>query len=383
MGGNVPLGYQADGRTLKIDEKEAEIIRALYDLYLEHQSILNVKERAEALGLRSRRRERPGGRVTGGTFFDRGHIHHLLSNPIYAGCIRHKGQVYEGQHPAIIDPALWERVQQLLTDGAVRERGVKQKAKRSLLAGKLFDEIGDRLTPSHSRKNGKRLRYYISGRLVTDRSQKHPDAWRLPAEQLESLLAEVVRQHLSRPNAVTSMVRDMSAVEFASATERLRECQSVRRCLGLIVRADLRHGSLKVQLDLQALARMMECRADQVDAEELKIEAPFRMRRRGVELKLHLGDAPPEIDQTLVCNIIKARHWLAMIIDGRTFSEIAEAEGTSKRRVQDVVDLAMLAPDVLDAIAAGEQPAGLTTDYLIKSGFPAVWLDQHKQFSAL
>ncbi|WP_170335481.1 recombinase family protein [Ruegeria arenilitoris] len=383
MGGNVPLGYQADGRTLKIDEEESAKIRALYDLYLEHQSILDVKERAEALGLRSRRRERPGGRVTGGKFFDRGHIHHLLSNPIYAGRIRHKGQVFEGQHSAIIDPEIWSHVQRLLTDRAARERGVKQKATRSLLAGKLFDEIGDRLTPSHSRKNGKRLRYYISGRLVADRSQKHPDAWRLPAEQLENLLAEVVRQHLSRPNAVVSMAQDMSAAEIVSATELLRDCQSVRKCLGLIARADLGQGSLRVQLDLQALARMIECRADQVDAGELTIEAPFRMRRRGVELKLHLGDAPPEIDQTLVRNIIKARQCLAMIIDGRTFSEIAESEGTSKRRVQDVVDLAMLAPDVLEAIAAGDQPDGLTTDYLIKSGFPAIWSDQHQQFAAL
>ena len=252
-----------------------------------------------------------------------------------------------------------------------------------MLAGKLFDETGDRLTPSHSRKNGKGLRYYISGRLVTDRSQKYPDAWRLPAEKLESLLAGVVRQHLSRPNAVTSMVQDMSAAEIASAAEHLRDCESVRICLSLITRADIRQGSLNVKLDLHALARMIECMADQVDAEELSIEAPFRMRRRGVELKLHLGDPPPETDQTLVRNIVKARRWLAMIIDGKAFSEIAEEEGTSKRRVQDVVDLAMLAPDVLDAIAAGEQPDGLTTDYLIKPCFPAIWSEQRQQFAAL
>ncbi|WP_165590724.1 hypothetical protein [Ruegeria denitrificans] len=48
-----------------------------------------------------------------------------------------------------------------------------------------------------------------------------------------------------------------------------------------------------------------------------------------------------------------------------------------------MVDLATLAPDVLEAIAAGEQPDGLTTDYLIKSGFPAIWSDQHEQFAAL
>ena len=91
---------------------------------------------------------------------------------------------------------------------------------------------------------------------------------------------------------------------------------------------------------------------------------------------MHLGEAPPEIDRTLVQNIVKAQRWMAMILDGKTFTEIAESECTSKRRVQDVVDLSMLAPDVLDAIAAGEQPDGLTSDYLINTGVPAAWSEQ-------
>ena len=72
-----------------------------------------------------------------------------------------------------------------------------------------------------------------------------------------------------------------------------------------------------------------------------------------------------------------------MIIDGKTFAEIAQAEGTSKRRVQDIIDLATLAPGVLDAIAKGEQAAGLTSDYLIKTGFPVIWSEQRQQFAAL
>ena len=152
MGGNVPLGYQADGRTLKIDEDEAATVRTLYDLYREHRAIRLVKERAEELQLRTRRRERPDGRVTGGGSFDRGHIHHILANPIYAGRIRHKGQVYEGQHPAIIDPGEWDKLQAFLEGGATKARGTKQRATRSPLAGRLYDETGDRLTPSHSRK---------------------------------------------------------------------------------------------------------------------------------------------------------------------------------------------------------------------------------------
>ncbi|SEP07783.1 Site-specific DNA recombinase [Salinihabitans flavidus] len=383
MGGNVPLGYQADGRTLKIDEGEASTVRALYDLYLEHGLIREVKNRADDLGLRSRRRVRGAGRLSGGTAFDRGHIHHILSNPIYAGRIRHKGHVYQGQHPAIIDPDVWDRVQSMLDGRAAKTRGTTRKATKSLLAGKLFDETGDRLTPSHSRKNGKRLRYYISHRLVKDRSKEHPDAWRLPAEQLEGLIADLVREHLQRHDIAAVLVKDLPAAMVSAITTRLQATQTTNSSLRLIERADLRPGNLTVQLSHSEIAIVMGCDPDQIDADALILKAPFRMRRRGVELKLHLGDAQEEVDQTLVQNIVRAQRWLAMIMEGKTFTEIAEAEGTSKRRIQDVVDLAMLAPNILDAIAAGEQPDDLTSDYLIKSGVPATWSEQRELFTKL
>ena len=72
-----------------------------------------------------------------------------------------------------------------------------------------------------------------------------------------------------------------------------------------------------------------------------------------------------------------------MVIAGKTFSEIAHSEGVSKRRVQDVTNLALLAPDVLDRIAAGEQPDGFKTDHLIKTRFSAVWPEQLEQFATL
>lgn len=383
MGGSVPLGYQPDGRTLKIDETEAETIRTLYDLYLKHGSLRKVKEHAEELGLRSRRRERTGGRISGGKYFDRGHVQHILSNPIYAGKIRHKKQIYDGQHPAIIDPPIWDKVQDRLQSGAAVARGFRQMATRSPLARKLFDETGDQLTPSHSRKNGKRLRYYISRRLVKDRSRKHPDAWRLPAEQVEGLLVELVEQHLTGPGAAVAMTVGLTAAELTEVSKRLKEHGNIPEHLALIERADLRQGYLTVMLDKAMLADRLGCTLEQVNPAEMIIESPFRMRRRGVELKLHLGEAPAEIDRTLVQNIMKGRTWLAMVVAGKTFSEIADSEGVSKRRVQDVVNLALLSPDVLDRIAAGEQPNGLTTDYLIKTRFSAVWSEQREQFASL
>ena len=107
------------------------------------------------------------------------------------------------------------------------------------------------------------------------------------------------------------------------------------------------------------------------------------MRRRGVELKLHLGDTPSEIYQTLVRNIVKARRWLGMITEGRPIAGIAHKEELSNRRIQDLLHLAFLSPDLLETVAAGEQPIGLTTDYLIKTGFPTVWSKQRALFAAL
>ena len=371
------------GRTLKIDETEARTIRTLYDLYQKLGSVRKVKDHAEALGFRSRCRERSCGRVSGRIPFDRGHLHHILSNPIYAGRIRHKGQVYDGQHPAIIDPQAWDKVQELLQSGAAISRGSRKKAITSPLAGKLFDETGDRLTPSHSRKNGKRLRYYVSRRVIAGGCEKHPDAWRLPAEQVEGLLTEMVRRHLGRPDAVASMTQGLPAAEIKTTAERLVACTSSTDCLNLIENVHLRPGAMRIQLGSLVLAKWLDCLPGKINTSELTIEAPFQKRRRGVELKLHLGDPPPEIDNTLVQNIAKGRRWMVMVIDGKSFSEIAEVENVSTRRVQDVANLALIAPNILDAITLGEQPDGLSTDYLIKTRFSAVRSEQRAQFAAL
>ena len=88
MGGLTPLGYEAKDRTLVINEAEAETVRTLFRLYLEIGCVRKLKEEADRLGLKSRRRIFPSGNVYGGVPFTRGRIYHLLSNPVYIGAIR-------------------------------------------------------------------------------------------------------------------------------------------------------------------------------------------------------------------------------------------------------------------------------------------------------
>ncbi|MEM6588925.1 MAG: recombinase family protein [Pseudomonadota bacterium] len=362
---------------------EADTVKALYDLYREHGAIGTAKERADRMGLKSRLRMRRAERVSCGTPFDRGHIHHILTNPIYAGRIRHKGQVFEGQHPAIIEPEIWDRVQEKLKALAAKKRGARRKTTPPLLAGQLFDETGDRLTPSHSRKYGKRLRYYISHRLVKDRSRKHPDAWRLPAEQLESLIADLIGRSLTRKDAFAGLVQDATAAEIADIQSQLQSVQTKSKRIALVERVDIQPGRIGVSINRNHIADLFGLDAERIDPKGMQLDAPFQVRCRGLELRLHLSNTPPEIDRTLVQNVIKAQRWLSMILDGKSFAEIAVAENPSKGRVQDVVDLAMVDSHLLDAISRGEQPYELTSDYLVEKGVLAIWTQQRSEYAKL
>ena len=178
-----------------------------------------MKAEADRLRLRTKQRFTADGTRTGGLPFRRGHLHCLLTNPLYAGRIRHQRRVYEGQHPSIIAPELWDAVQTQLQAGAAkpRRRTTKGRAARSPLAGKLFDETGDRLTPSHTKKkNGQRLRYYVSRRLIQHSGQKDLSGWRLPAPMLEQTVVHLIRQHVDATTFSASLTHTSTMQELAS-----------------------------------------------------------------------------------------------------------------------------------------------------------------------
>ncbi len=197
--------------------------------------------------------------------FRRGHLHCLLTNPLYAGRIRHQRRAYEGQHPSIIAPELWDAVQTQLQAGAAkpRRRTTKGRAARSPLAGKLFDETGDRLTPSHTKKkNGQRLRYYVSRRLIQHSGQKDLSGWRLPAPMLEQTVVHLIRQHVDATTFPASLTHAPTMQELASVRRFLDglcsgsndDSASAAPLLRLIRRVDISPGSVSILLDRNTFA---------------------------------------------------------------------------------------------------------------------------------
>jgi site-specific DNA recombinase len=223
MGGVVPLGYRVEGRALRIVEDHAAIVRSLFRRYLEAGSVVRLKQQLDSENIRIPVRIDGGGRSIGGGLFSRGHVYKLLSNPIYVGRIAHKGQVHEGQHPPIVTQDLWDEVQQRLGDhlGAARTKKTRQSSD-ALLIGKLYDDGGNRMSPTWARKGSKRWRYYVSQAALQGEKSKAGSILRVPATDVEGLVVEAVGK-LSLSDASLADIRNLiDRVVIGRATIRIQ-----------------------------------------------------------------------------------------------------------------------------------------------------------------
>ena len=395
MGGHVPLGYRSEGRTLAIDTEEAKVIRLIYDTYRSEGRIKAVKELLDRKPIITSVRTSASGAKRGGKPFSFGHVHHILTNPVYAGRIRHKTKVYEGQHPPIIEREVWDAVQASLLENANAERQGRERARgrrrtqSSPLIGKLFDETGDFLSPSHARsRTGTRLRYYISHRLVRGTREEHPDAWRLPADELERKLLVAIKEHLAKPTVRVGLANqaDCSGLTmFGKRLEELaaRDINSADNSLSAIKHVTIKPGHLDIELGREPLAGLLDLPPHELSETHLRFEAPFQLRRRGVETKLILGGEHRERDETLFRNIAKGRKVFDLVCEGKSYSQIAEQLGTTKSNVQHLIEFAFLAPDIIEDVYAGKQPIGLTSEWVKRNKLPADWGAQRDMISRL
>ena len=193
MGGVVPLGYRVEGRALHVVEDHAELVRSLFNRYLDVGSVARLKELLDAEDVRLPIRIDGKGRSTGGGLFSRGHIYKIFSNPIYIGQIAHKGFVHEGQHPAIVDRELWDKVQHSLEDHlAAKTQRRERQSTNALLVGKLFDDRGNLMTPSWSKRGSKRWRYYVSQAILRGDKANAGSVARVSAPEIESRVIEAI-----------------------------------------------------------------------------------------------------------------------------------------------------------------------------------------------
>jgi len=393
MGGVPPLGYDVVGRSLVINPEEAEVVRLIYQQYLELGNVRLLKEHLHRKKIISKVRTSKNGVRSGGCTFSRGALYELLANPLYIGEVRHRKDRHPGQQEAILGRELWEQVQQRLRDAAVRRGAVARGNVASPLVGKLVDEYGERLTPSHTAKRGRRYRYYVSRRLFQSSAAHVKNGWRLSALELERSVCAAARSMLndraglieSLPNSEPSADEIRSILRAADAATNSFDSQPQESAVlrDLVDHVELRRDAIQLTLDLLPFAGPDHALEDRGQFKITKL-IPLQIAHHGFEMRLVLGGqaaSSPNRDAALLTAVARGFRWFRLIACGEASSaaDIARHEKLDKHYVSRLIPLAFLAPSIVEAIAAGTQPPHLSTEMLTRGvNLPSEWADQNQ-----
>jgi site-specific DNA recombinase len=175
----VPLGYASIKKKLVVVPEEAVSVRAIFHRYLELGTVRALAEDLDRRGIRTKPRALANGRSHGGIRFGVGPLAYLLKNRFYVGEVVYRGETHRGEHEPIVEPELFEAVQVKL-NGAAVDRQLRLKASPALLAGRIFDDRGNRMTPTYTNKLGVRYRYYVSHPLMQNRRLDAGNVSRVP-----------------------------------------------------------------------------------------------------------------------------------------------------------------------------------------------------------
>ncbi|WP_366940820.1 recombinase family protein [uncultured Amaricoccus sp.] len=305
MGGAVPFGYRVEARKLVPRPEEAARVRALFERYLALGTVPKLQVELERGGQRSPVRVSADGKRSGGAVFSRGNLYALLTNPLVIGRVRHKDQVYAGQPPAIVETALWDQVQTRLTANRVTRSDQPTGDITSPLAGRLFDPDGNPMRPSHANNGKRRYRYYVSRDLIEKTVGAGAKGWRIPAAEIEAVLARAVVARIEDPAFVSAALghgdgdpslgaRAIAALRGIAADLRAPGTASGRATLRRVTRRiDLGEHRLRAEIDLGA-ERTIDGADGLAGITHLNLDQPIAVKRRGKALRLVLAGASAE-----------------------------------------------------------------------------------------
>jgi len=368
MGGTVPWGYQVHSdpkvQSLEPHPQNAPDIQRVFDLYERVGCLSKLKREVDQLWhTRS---------------YSRGRLYNILRNPIYIGKVRHKVEIYEGLHEAIIAQDQFDRVQEQMQLRSVIKRGTHHsRGPSAFLVGKVFDETGDRLTPSKTRKNGRTTRYYYSNRLTITGAD--PTGWRLRADMLEETLHDIVKLHLKQALQKMQIAPLIKSHELIAAIEALKAL-SIEQTLNLIERVDLSDTLLIIKLSHDTLAQTLNINTAHFDHDYLAFEESVTFRRRSNGTKMVWADYKSEPNHALIRAIVQARSWVEKLKAGKSVTDITASEGISEGRLSKRIRLAFLSPKLVTAILDGTTGQELTIKKLSSKDIPLNWEEQHARF---
>ena len=408
MGGVAPLGYDVKGRQLIVNSQEAKLVREIFTQYLHLGSVAKLKQYLDQKKLRTKVRTSASGHVFGGKAYSRGGLYKVLNNQIYTGRIAHRGESHEGQQQAILEPETWDKVKALLATNNQGHRQRGRKVTPSVLAGRVFDAEGNRYTPTHAAKKGRRYRYYTSQAVIQKR-RKASSQDRIPAKHLEQLVFSRIRALLASPQELAGIYTESAlltsdlgrlieaAQAMAGKWSELTSQQSAELLRSVVRRIVLRGSEMEIEVDLETLAtRLLQPGEDASgnDGHEAQrgnhgvtLKCPFVLARRRGELRLVLPgshiDARKSISSLLKA-IVTAHGWRERIIAGEIYSmeQLAWKANLSSRYASRILRIAALSPHWVDAVLRQDTSVDFPLAKFVEQ-LPLDWVAQNSDLGLM
>lgn len=405
MGGLPPLGYDVEDRKLVVNEAEASTVRHIFQRYLELGSVWALKEEIDRDGIRSKIRIDRHERQTGGKPLARGALYRMLQNRIYRGEIVHKENSYPGQHEAIVQAPLWEKVQDKLAANRTAQETRAGAVEPSLLTGLVFDETGTRMAPSHANKKGTRYRYYVSRDLIRGRRAGAKRGQRVPANDLETIVAERLCQFLTNEiemfGALESILSDVAermeavarAAELATRWSGLATARKRGILLTIVGRIDILSEAINIRIHPDRINAIdlvgtnpEECSPPEAnDGTSIVLSVPTCFKRTGMEARLLIqgenSGARRKPDHSLHRVLAQAHKYRELLLQGggKSMSDLAAEVGVGSSYFTRILRLSFLSPDIITTFLNDEHPLEMTAKQLAnRTQIPVDWEEQRR-----
>lgn len=348
MGGTPPLGYDLDNHQLLVNDKNAKIVRHIFERYLELGCVSSLQKELKMDEYKSPLRVSLKGNSSGNCDFSRGILYKILSNTAYIGRIKHKDLSYDGLHEPIISQDTWDAVQFKLSRNASVARGDKKPSDNNFLKGILFDSEGTPYSPSYTSKGKKRYRYYISQNLLQYKDHPKGVVSRIPAHEIEAAVINAIRQNLKDPQHISELLRldiheDCDPIDYI---QKHHESFTAHELVSVISKISLDTDILIINVDLHLMCELIAQRLSLKilhgeDKETACIKVPYHTRKSYLGSVVvqpksdnsFLDDMHPKAQKTLVRGIV----WRDEHFQGMTLEEIAKREGLSATYVANVI----------------------------------------------
>ncbi len=349
LGGHNPVGYERINKHLVPKKDEIPFVTMIYERYIALGSVKSLMLELRKKNIISPTWVSSKGKKHGGASYSRGALYAILSNPVYIGKIRHKEQIYDGLHDAIIPRDLWCRAQAKLKEN--RACYSIQRKQHGLLTGKLFDHEGTLYSPMHTNKSGKRYRYYVSQNLVQYRSHPRGLLARLPASEIEDLIRKTIADQFLKPETIAAMMdidatKNYDTLAHISAYRQNIDVDGVIRTT--IQKIALSEDVLKITINSAMLATALREKFDIILPDvsaDFTFTTPYVASRSkngaimidGIHEKLSKND-PFNRPEHEIQNWVKGVAWRYMYFGGKTLDEIASSEKTDSRYVARLIN---------------------------------------------